>query len=138
MTNTDYQQPALLNRHDGKRIASWLVLLLMVAAFAGCQKKAWTSIESESNGYLCQKCGFKFYTEHQVFPDFCPQCKDVNVRPVVEYRCDKCGHTNISAEAHGGVHCEKCPATLSASLLPHEAELLAWGAVKKTRKDVCQ
>jgi DNA-directed RNA polymerase subunit RPC12/RpoP len=117
-----------------------LAALLFLAAIVmtGCGKPGWEAIDSNANGFICQKCGAKFYTDRAVFAEFCPNCKDANIRPVMGYVCDKCQHLTLSTATHGSTTCEKCQATVSGSKLPTAKEFVEWGAVKKTKAEVCK
>jgi len=111
---------------------------LVFLAVAGCKKStAEAAGESDVNGYLCLKCKGRFYTEQGVFAEHCPACKDFGIRPVVGYVCEKDQHVTVTPRGVGAGLCEKCRAPLAAMKLPREPELKAWGAVKKTRADVC-
>ena len=115
-----------------------LLLYLAIIALAGCKKEpGLAALDSDANGYVCTQCGAKFYTDRKVFAEFCPNCKSTNIRPVVGYVCDKCQHVTLSTQAHTSVTCEQCQALVAASKLPSAAELAAWGAVKKTKAEVC-
>jgi hypothetical protein len=94
--------------------------------------------ETDSNGYMCNKCGTKFYTPRKVFAEFCPSCKSYDLAQVVAYVCDKDQHVTLSTKAHGGEVCEKCQAHVAAVMLPKEKDFTAWGATKKTKTDVCR
>jgi hypothetical protein len=111
---------------------------LAAILLASCSKPGWSVIDSDANGFVCQKCGTKFYTDRDVFAEFCPNCKDGNLRQVVGYVCDKCQHLTLSTSTHGSITCEKCQATISGSKLPTAKEFIAWGAVKKTKAEVCK
>ena len=114
------------------RLPGLLSFLLACLLLAGCSKNAGEDAgNSDTNGYVCQKCNLKFYTERKVFAEFCPNCKDAFIRPVVGYVCEKDQHVTLTASAHGAVACEQCQASLSASKLPRESEFVAWGAVKR-------
>lgn len=117
------------------RAAGQTLIFALMMVVAGCGKKEWESLESESNGYVCKKCGFKFYTDHTVYAEVCPKCKEMDIRPVVAYPCEKCKHLTISDSTHGHVPCENCQNIVAGSILPHEPDLKAWGAVKKTAEE---
>ena len=68
-----------------------LVVLCMTAAVVSCTKDAATEAsESDANGYLCLKCGAKFYTARSVFlRSKCPKCQQDGLVEVVGYTCPK-------------------------------------------------
>lgn len=118
----------------------WTVALSMAVALgaAGCKKNAGEAAgESEVNGYLCQQCKAKFYTEQAVFAEHCPGCKGAQVTPVVGFVCEKDKHVTVLPRS-GTARCEQCKSPAAMIKLPREPELQAWGATKKTRADVCR
>jgi len=121
--------------------ASWQVLLALLALlslFVGCSKPHnYAAIDTDANGYLCQKCGAKIYTSRKIFLDSkCPKCKQESLNEVVGFLCDADHHLTIRARApglHASSICEQCNAVLKDSLyLPHEKDLKTWGATKYT------
>jgi len=118
---------------------AWLMLLCCLLAFVtsitGCNKDAGVSaIETDANGYLCLKCGAKFYTERTVFiGPKCPQCNENTLAQTVGYYCEKDKHLTIRA-AEGdrqGAVCEKCEARLTNAMKsPREKDYKEWGATK--------
>jgi DNA-directed RNA polymerase subunit RPC12/RpoP len=110
-------------------------LVLFATSLTGCKKEAGLeALETDANGYLCLKCGAKFYTERTVFMGSkCPQCNQDALTQTVGYYCEKDQHLTIRA-AEGdrqGALCEKCQARLvNAMKSPHEKDYKAWGATK--------
>jgi hypothetical protein len=110
-------------------------LAVLVTSLTACTKDAGVAaIETDANGYLCLKCGAKFYTERTVFMGSkCPQCKQDTLMQTVGYFCDKDQHLTIRASEgdRQGAICEKCQATLiNAMKSPREKDYKAWGATK--------
>jgi DNA-directed RNA polymerase subunit RPC12/RpoP len=110
-------------------------LAVLVASLTACRKDAGVAaIETDANGYLCLKCGAKFYTERTVFMGpKCPQCNQNTLTQTVGYYCDKDQHLTIRASEgdRQGAVCEKCQARLvNAMKSPRERDYKAWGATK--------
>lgn len=111
----------------------WLGVLL--GGLTACKKDAsFSALETDANGYVCLKCGAKFYTERTVFlgPQ-CPQCKESALTQTVGYYCEKDQHVTIRASEgdRQGAICEKCQAHLvNAMKAPREKDYKAWGATK--------
>jgi DNA-directed RNA polymerase subunit RPC12/RpoP len=109
-------------------LASWL-------GVAGCGKDAATEAsDSDANGYLCAKCGAKFYTDRSVFLTLkCPKCQQEGLVQVVGYVCAKDNHVTVMGrndDRSGTTACEKCGGPLGAMRLPREKDLRAWGATQ--------
>lgn len=107
----------------------------LLLSLAGCKKESGLeAIETDANGYLCLRCGAKFYTERTVFMGSqCPQCKSNNLAQTVGYYCEKDQHLTIRASEgdRQGPICEKCQARLvNAMKSPSEKDYKAWGATK--------
>jgi len=107
----------------------------LILGQAGCKKDAGIdSLETDANGYLCLKCGAKYYTERTVFMGpKCPQCSETALSQTVGYYCEKDQHLTIRASEgdRQGAVCEKCQARLiNAMRSPREADYKAWGATK--------
>jgi transcription initiation factor IIE alpha subunit len=111
------------------------MILFCFAALMGCTREAnVAAIETDANGYICRKCGAKFYTERTVFMGSqCPQCKENTLTQTVGYYCEKDQRLTIRAREGDpqGAVCEKCQAHLvNAMKAPHEKDYKAWGATK--------
>lgn len=110
-------------------------LAVLTSALAGCTKDPGVAaIETDANGFLCLKCGAKFYTDRTVFiGPKCPQCNETTLKQTVGYYCEKDQHLTIRA-AEGdrqGAVCEKCQAHLANAMKsPREKDYKAWGATK--------
>jgi DNA-directed RNA polymerase subunit RPC12/RpoP len=100
----------------------------------GCSKDpAVEAIRTDAHGYLCTKCGAKFYTGAREFLDAkCPNCQQYTLEDVVGYLCPKDHHLTIRPRAaEGAAICEVCQARLkNAMVSPREKDLIAWGAIK--------
>jgi hypothetical protein len=108
------------------------VLLLLVG---GCSKDpGMEAIETDANGYFCQKCRAKLFTDRKVFLENCPHCKEDGLVEVVGYRCAKDQHQTLRPKVsgpEGAAVCEQCSAILkNAMFQPHKKDLEAWGATK--------
>lgn len=112
------------------------LLILVVLPGAGCkQGAAADAIETDANGYVCLHCGAKFCTSRNEFLESkCPKCQQYALAEVVGYRCEKDHHLTIRPRVsgpEGAAVCEICGTHLAnAMVLPHEKDLMAWGAVK--------
>jgi hypothetical protein len=95
------------------------------------------ALDSDANGFFCPDCQTKFYTEHEVFANFCPQCKRSNIQMVVGFVCAADQQVTIGVRGRGAVACSKCGKATSGLAIPREKDLKAWGAPKKTRVEVC-
>ena len=73
------------------RGAALLLLLAVALVMIGCKKEvAVEASDSDSNGYLCLKCGVKLYTARSTFiGPHCPKCNEDTLMDVVGYRCAK-------------------------------------------------
>lgn len=112
-----------------------LCLATLVISVTACKKdEGLAAIETDANGYLCLKCGAKFYTERTVFMGSkCPQCNQDTLMQAVGYYCEKDQHLTIRAGEgdRQGATCEKCQAPLvNAMKSPREKDYKAWGATK--------
>lgn len=119
-----------------RSIAAVAVLLLPVL-LAGCGKSEVNqALDSDANGYLCQACKTKFYTERELFADFCPNCQNGDIRQVVGFVCSHDGHVTLAPRGPGFRACEKCGKSTSALSIPREKELQTWGAARKGAAEV--
>jgi len=111
------------------------MFVLVALVGSGCKKDAASEAsDSDANGYLCQKCGVKYYTDRSVFlGPRCPKCDEDRLVEVVAYQCAKDQFMTIRP-ARGdarGLTCEKCQASLAnAMFLPRAKDLQTWGATK--------
>jgi hypothetical protein len=101
----------------------------------GCRKDpAQEASDSDANGYLCQKCDAKLYTDRTVFiGPKCPKCQEDTLVEVVGYVCPKDNHLTIRARINdrlGERVCETCKGPLGGTCLPREKDLKAWGATR--------
>ena len=131
--------PAVVGRRPalGPRWCSFLRFMFVLVAIVGSGCKpdvASEASDSDANGYLCQKCDAKVYTDRSVFiGPKCPKCSEDKLVEVVGYRCAKDQFVTMrSARGDGrGVTCDKCQASLGNSMfLPRAKDLQAWGATK--------
>jgi ribosomal protein L37AE/L43A len=124
----------------GRRGRSFLYFVFVLVAIVGpsCkQDVASDASDSDANGYLCQKCAAKFYTDRSVFiGPKCSKCGEDRLVEVVGYRCAK-DQFVIIRPARGDARslaCEKCQASLAnAMFLPRAKDLQAWGATKTSQ-----
>lgn len=121
-------------------ILSGLVLLIATGFLglgSGCKKNQIDSaLNSDANGFVCSKCSAKFYLPSDIFPGHCPQCKAPDLEMVMGYVCGVDNHTTIAPRNKRGGTCEKCGKVTTVLSLPREADLKAWGAVKRTNAEV--
>jgi hypothetical protein len=119
-----------------RRGAALCCLLGVALLMSACKKDvALEASDSDSNGYLCLKCGVKLYTARSIFiGPHCPKCNEDTLMDVVGYRCAKDGQVVIQPRKggrSGAPVCEKCQAPLANSMfMPREKDLKAWGAAK--------
>ena len=113
--------------------------LAIVCALLGCSKEENRGelLNSDANGFLCRQCKFKFLTSRSVYADICPSCKSADVAEVIGFFCDKDQNITLTPKAKS-VNCDKCGTPLGQVRLPTAAQLIAWGAVKKTDSEVKQ
>ena len=118
-------------------LSALLVCCLLAAVLAGCSKsEVDQALDSDANGYLCGKCQAKFYTDRELFPSHCPECRNPQVEMVLGFVCADDSFVTMAARGRGSAKCGKCGKTVTAISLPREADLKAWGASKKTSKEV--
>ena len=119
-----------------RRGAALWCLLGIALLMSACRKDvAVDASDSDSNGYLCLKCGVKLYTARSTFiGPHCPKCNEDTLMDVVGYRCAKDGQVVIQprkGSRAGAPVCEKCQAPLANSMfMPREKDLKAWGATQ--------
>lgn len=119
------------------RRAGWLAVVVGLSFLAGCSgDPSAKALETDANGYLCQGCKSKFYTDRKVFADACPNCKSMQLAQVVGFVCPTDGHMTVAPRASGFMACEKCGKTTSGLAIPRESDLKAWGAPKKSKAEV--
>jgi len=111
-----------------------LFFLLGTFFLQGCGQKSAQVLDTDAHGYQCSQCKLKFYTDSTVWADFCPGCKASGPSAVSKLTCPKDGYSWILDS--GNMNCQKCGQKVESFGLPRSSELLAWGAVKKTQKDV--
>jgi hypothetical protein len=113
-----------------------LVVMLVSVLTCGRNKGPTSAKGTIYNGFLCKACKAKFYTDSDVYADFCPQCKSVDVQVVGSYVCAADQHLTIGPRNRGGLACEQCGAVVMDMHLPVESELKPWGAVRKSKSEV--
>lgn len=117
-----------------KQVASICLSILFVGLTACKNDAGISALETDANGYVCLKCGAKFYSERTVFMGSqCPQCKENTLTQTVGYYCEKDQHLTIRAREgdRQGAVCDKCHAHLvNAMKEPREKDYKAWGATK--------
>jgi len=134
-THKQFQAAALCPKQGFSIATLFLCLAALLACLNGCKKDAsFEAIDTDANGYLCLKCGAKYYTERTVFMGpKCPKCNEEKLTQVVGYYCEKDKHMTIRS-GHGdrqGAVCERCQAQLvNAMRMPREKDLKEWGATK--------
>lgn len=119
-----------------RAIGPWILAMGVAAALllaGGCGKDvASEASDSDANGYLCTKCGAKYYTGRSVFLGVtCPKCKADALVEAVGYVCEKDNHLTLKGRADdraGAAICAQCGAPLGGMRLPREHDLVAWGA----------
>lgn len=116
-------------------IAPALALILMI--LPGCSKSpAELAADSDANGYVCMKCGDKFYTARKIFAEKCPKCGTIELKEVIGFICEKDQHVTLVPRGNDGTLCDQCKQIVKAMKLPREKELQTWGARKETAEHV--
>jgi DNA-directed RNA polymerase subunit RPC12/RpoP len=119
-----------------RQCADFILLVALALVISGCdQRKIDLALDSDANGYLCLACKTKFYTERNLFADFCPQCRNANIQQVVGFVCAADQHTTIAPRGPF-LACEQCGKATSALSIPREKDLKAWGAAKHRKAEV--
>lgn len=118
-------------------IFQFFVVALAALFFTSCSRDAGKeAIETDANGYFCQKCRAKMFTDRKVFLEKCPKCKEDALAEVVGYRCEHDQHLTLRPKVsgpEGAAVCEQCNAPLKHALVqPHKKDLETWGASKVT------
>lgn len=119
------------------RVLQCLLAGLLALVFTGCSRDAGgDAIETDANGYFCQKCRAKMFTDRKVFLEKCPKCKEDALAEVLGYRCTNDQHLTLRPKVpgpEGAAVCEQCNAQLRHALVqPHKKDLETWGATKVT------
>jgi len=119
-------------------VSRWLgVGLVAVMMVPGCSSDpSDKALDTDANGYLCQGCSSKFYTDREVFADVCPNCKSMQLSQVVGFVCAEDKHMTVATRGSGFTACEKCKKTASGLAIPRESDLKTWGAPKKSKQEV--
>lgn len=113
-----------------------IFFLALGVLLTGCsEQKVAEAWESDANGFQCDQCSLKFYTDKDIFASKCPGCSNGTPFSAVGYVCDKDKHTTIFRKGRAAI-CEQCKGSVSAMKKPSAAELQAWGAVKKSQNEV--
>src|SRR5215471_2329226 len=104
--------PVLPAQKSGQAIFV-LCLAALLPCLSACKKEAsFEAIETDANGYLCSKCGAKFYTDRSVFLALkCPKCGQDGLVEVVAYFCPKDNHLTLTGrqgDRQSNTACEKC------------------------------
>lgn len=119
------------------RLASAVMAVLVLAGLTGCSdRKIDEALDTDANGYVCQKCSTKFYTERSIFAGHCPQCKVPNIEQVIGFVCEADKHVTLAGRGRGFHACEQCGKSTSAFSRPRESDLKVWGAAKKNDAEV--
>lgn len=119
------------------RLLGLATLFSSVLFLASCGKKAANTAASEPSGYVCSRCNLKFYTGSEVLAEYCPACKEPDIRPIVAFICEHDGYCTLTPKAKV-IACEKCRNMTVNRRAPRETELQAWGATKKSKAEVCK
>jgi hypothetical protein len=117
--------------------AQILFLLLWAIVLVGCGKTAEdAALNSDANGFICMDCKTKFYTDRNVFANYCPSCRKPGIEMVVGFVCATDGHVSYAPRGKGALSCEQCGKRASGLSIPKESELRLWGAVHKSGSEV--
>ncbi len=120
-----------------QRIGRFLAGAALAALLAGCGDSAQKQVlETDANGFQCEACKAKFYTDADTFANHCPQCKQPQVQQVVGFVCPADQHVTVAPRSRGSVRCEKCGKPVSGLCIPKAKDLQAWGAARKTAAEV--
>jgi DNA-directed RNA polymerase subunit RPC12/RpoP len=118
-----------------------ILLVLMAMAFitglGGCGKSdVDQALDSDANGYVCAKCSAKFYTARTDFAQVCPSCKSYEIQEVEGFVCLADNEVVLGPRGLRSVRCPKCGSPTTGRIIPKESGLTAWGATKRTLKEV--
>jgi hypothetical protein len=113
------------------------VLGALLLSLTACKKDtAMEVVDSDANGYICQKCGAKLYTDRSVFiGPKCPKCQEDTLMDVTGYYCDQDQHLTIRPRRKDTqpIVCDKCKAPVANNMRsPREKDLKEWGAAKSS------
>ena len=123
--------PGFLSMHGLAALISLAVLM------AGCGRNpVEQALQTDANGYVCQVCKAKFYTDRDTYANICPTCKSSRIAQVVGFLCPTDHHVSVGPRGVGSLACEKCGQSTSGVAIPRSSDLQAWGAAKKTRAEV--
>src|SRR5512133_1712330 len=110
----------------------WLGVLGLTLTVTGCKdRKVEQGLESDANGFFCNQCSAKFYTDRRIFASYCPQCKQAAIEPVIGFSCPADKHVTLGPRSRGARRCEKCGQATSGMVIPAEADFKAWGAAHR-------
>jgi len=119
------------------KTASILLALILLVLCPGCGKRSVDqALDSDANGYYCSACDTRFYTDRDVFANYCPKCKQLNIQQVLGYVCSADQHVTLAPRGRGAVACEQCGKPTASVAIPRAKDLERWGAVKKTAAEV--
>ena len=117
-------------------VARRVVLLgVMLSTFllGGCGKsRVDQALDSDANGYVCLACNARFYTDRNVFPTRCPDCRKSNIEQAIGFVCTVDQQTTVGPRGRRSVACKKCGAATTGQNIPRESDFRAWGATHKT------
>lgn len=111
-----------------------VIVGMLALILSGCSNSSDAAIETDANGYYCQQCHAKIFTDRKVFLEKCPKCKADALVEVVGYLCPRDHHLTLRPKTRGpegAAVCEQCGAPLDHALVqPHREDLKTWGATK--------
>ena len=113
-----------------------LLFMLCALMLAGCKDKTEESLDTDANGYVCMKCAARFYTVRDVFPNTCPKCKQGDIEQAMGFICSEDKQMTLGPRNRRSMPCEKCRKPATGLVIPREADLIKWGAQKKTAAEV--
>lgn len=115
----------------------FLLLGLALLPGAGCAKSASEqAFDSDANGYVCAKCGERFYTERSVAAEFCPKCKAGEIEEVMAFVCPEDQQVILAPRSLQAAPCSVCGKLVKEVKLPQASELKAWGASGQEKDSV--
>lgn len=135
-----------LRRASFHPLSSILQRLPRAAAFVALVGVLWLSgcgdatvdqaLDSDANGYVCLACQSKFYTSRSVFATRCPECRKPNIAEAAGFKCETDQFVSVGPRGRRSLPCQKCNVVTTALCIPREADLLAWGAKRRTEAEV--
>jgi len=120
-----------------KTAATALLALILIFLWPSCRQRSIDqALDSDANGYYCAACDTRFYTAREVFANYCPKCKQLNIQQVLGHVCAADQHVTLAPRGRTAIACEQCGKATVSLAIPRAKDLEGWGAVKKSAAEV--